>query len=113
MARLTKFRSIIITNTDTAVRVSGTRLKGYHIINRHNAVVYVKFFDAVTGDTIVGTTVPVLNVAIPADNVLAKHTFPDEGFPFDVACTIAAVTGVGDADATAPGTLPIISLIFD
>jgi len=47
--RITKYRSAAVTNgASTVVRAEPTRLKSYHIVNGHNAVIYVKFYDGLT-----------------------------------------------------------------
>ena len=113
MSRLTKFRSVVVTSAAVSVRAGATRLKGYHIINTHSSIVYVKFYDAISTDVTVGATVPVLNIAIPVSGAMVEHKFPGEGFPFDKGCTVTAVTGVDDDSTDVAASLPVITLSFD
>jgi len=110
--RITSYRSIAVTNgASTVVRAQETRIKSYHIINTHSAIVYIKFYDALTATA--GTDTPVLNIAVPASGAMVSGTFnAEDGFPFKTGMCVSAVTGSADNDNTAPGALPIITLTY-
>lgn len=95
------FRATDLTNSAQTIKTSEGNVFGYNLINDTASIAYVKFYNA---DAEVGTTTPALTVLVPANGT--TFVKPDE-YPvreFDTRIEVAAVTGLGDDDSTAPGT---------
>lgn len=97
---LTPFRNINLGLTAVAVKVTAGQVYWYFITNQHaTASRYVHFYDLAQASVVVGTTPPIITLAIP----VGAHSGPIEGLNFDVAITIAgsdllAATGAPDAN---------------
>lgn len=91
--------------TKVAARAYKCRLFNLNIYNPSNAVAYVQFFDAASGDVTVGSTTPTRVIALPTlTGISTAHYQP---FRFNTALTIAATT-------TATGnTAPNVGLLID
>lgn len=97
---LSIYRNIDLDEADVAVKGSAGQLFGWYIYNAAASVRYVKFYDASTASTTVGTTTPVLTIPVPAG--AAANVFSDIGIAFATAITAACVTGVADNNTGAP-----------
>lgn len=87
------------------------KVDGWSLYNSHATDTrFVKFYNATAANTVVGTTTPVLTVAVQAGAEV--HGFPPGGVSFPVALTIAATTGVADSDTGAPGASEVMANIF-
>lgn len=86
------------TTNATVAKASPGRLFGWVASNTNAAVRYLKIYDTATAPT-VGTTVPVLTIALPVGNV-ATHDMAD-GIVFSRGISFALTTGVADADTGA------------
>jgi hypothetical protein len=80
--------------------------------NLATGVRYLKFYDATVATVVVGTTTPVLTIPIPTQAASANGaglviSIPN-GIAFATAITVAATTGVADADTGAPGANEVI-----
>ncbi len=105
------YKNIDVDESEDAVKITLGQVFWIHAINIATTVRYLKFYNAVTGDVTVGTTVPDLTLAIPTqgDSNGAGFTLSiPNGIDFDVAITIAATTGVADNDNGAPGANEVI-----
>lgn len=77
---MAKFRSTTTTNTGTNVVNTAADLIGINIINRHNAAIFVKFYDSDVA-TFQDTPVYTLQVAatspynIPVNEENVQHSF--------------------------------------
>ena len=78
------------------------------LCNTHTAAAFVKFYNATaTDDVTVGTTAPVLTVAVPAGGVANIRNVT-----FDAGIVIAATENAADGDNTAPAAAVIASLAY-
>lgn len=107
---LSIFRSLDLDETEEAVKASAGQVYGYYIYNNAAATSYVKFYNDTTANVIVGTTTPVLTIPVPAG--AAANVFSDIGIPFSTAITVAATTGVADADTGAPAANDVVINVF-
>ncbi len=100
------FRDTNVTDSIVGVAecgVGGLAVRGINIINSNQNAVYVKFFDQFEFDITLGTTEPVLTIAVPASGSI-YHAFQLSTTIqfFSTAIVIAATTGVADSDTNAP-----------
>lgn len=104
------FRSLDIDETEEAVKASAGKLYGYYFYNAASAVRWLKFYNDTVANVTVGTTTPVLTLGLPAG--AAGHVEFVNGIPFSTAITVAATTGVADADTGAPAANDVVINIF-
>lgn len=79
-----------ITNTAVAVDASAGTLWGYYFYNPNASACYVQFWNTAQGSVTVGTTAPILSLAIPATS--AANVQFAVGHAYSTAITIAATT---------------------
>ena len=92
---------------DGAVRVAAGRVWSVEAYNGGGAVVWLRVYDA--GATpVVGTTVPLLTLALPA-GAWVRREF-EGGVQLGSGLGVGVTTGVGDADTTAPGAGTVLGL---
>lgn len=108
------FRSIIATNTGQTIKSTGTTVRSLNIINRHNAAVFVKFYDSDVA-TFQDTPVKVFQVAsssyYPASPI--PVSLANSLFSVGAGLTVRVVTDSADDGNTAAATLPIIEVQYD
>ena len=111
---LSIFRSLDLDESEEEVKATAGQVYGWYIANTATATRFVKFYNATAANVTVGTTIPVLTFPIPGNssddvgaNALGAH-----GIAFGTAITVAATTGVADADTGAPGANDVIVNIF-
>lgn len=102
-------RTTALTNSPIAVKTSSGFVMGWNFINVNTATVYVKFYNLTVANTTVGTSIPLLTLAVPGGSATIPGIFfqavdliPQE--VFNTAITIACVTGLADNSTTAPTT---------
>jgi hypothetical protein len=105
-------RSLDLDETEEAVKASAGQVYWIMAFNLATSVRYLKFYNATVASVTVGTTTPVLTIPIPTQNASANGAglvlaIP-HGIEFDTAITVAATTGVADADTGAPGANEVI-----
>lgn len=93
-------RNVALTNTSSAISADPGKVFGWNFINPNATPVYVKFYNIATA--VVGTTVPVRVVFVPGSSVAFLPTAEKAQISFDVASSMACVTGIADANTTAP-----------
>lgn len=94
------FRLVSAATTNlTHVGVYPGKLNGYSIVNTSGARKFVKFYDAIA--PVVGTTTPVLTIAVPATSEVDFDL--SNGVFFGNALWFATTANVGDSDTTAVG----------
>lgn len=98
--------NIDVDQTEDAIKASPGVLYGFFCSNVSAGARYVKLYDATVADVAVGTTVPKLTIGVAATS-FASAQF-SRGIPFYNAITVAATTGVADADTGAPGANDVI-----
>lgn len=88
--------------TKQAVKATGGRLFGWHIVNPNSADAWVQFFDLASASVTVGTTTPSWSLWVPG---LSGLDDPDLSVPieFNTALVIAATTTATGASAPSVG----------
>jgi hypothetical protein len=112
---LTIFRSLDLDETEEEVKASAGQVYAMWVTNTATATRFVKFYNATAANVSVGTTTPVITIGIPgntSDDISGNFGPGGMGIAFDTAITVAATTGVADADTGAPGANEIIVNIF-
>ena len=107
---LSIFRSIDLDESEEEIKGSAGQLFGFFLYNLAAASVYIKFYNATAAAVVVGTTTPVLTIPLDADQgAVVEFT---NGIAFSTAITVAATTGIADADTGAPGANEVIANVF-
>jgi hypothetical protein len=111
---LSIFRSIDLDETEEDIKTSAGQLYGIWVSNMATSTRFVKFYNATAANVTVGTTTPVITIAIPgnsSDDVSGLFS-STMGIVFDTAITAAATTGIADNDTGAPGANEVILNAF-
>lgn len=111
---LTTFRSLDLDETEEEIKASAGQVYGWFIANTATATRFVKFYNATAANVTVGSTTPVLTFPIPGNTSddIAANALGGHGIAFDTAITVAATTGVADADTGAPAANDVIINVF-
>ena len=103
------YRNTAQSSTELAIKSGATAAYAFTLINVNTTPVYVKFYNGTVASVVVGTTVPVAVIAVPAGNgttpgeaILAPGTVP--WLWVNGGMCIAAVTGIADNSTAAPST---------
>jgi hypothetical protein len=107
----TLYKNIDVDETEDQVKASAGQVYWIHAINLASNVRYLKIYNATAATVVVGTTVPDLTFPIPTAGSANGAGFTlaiPNGIAFSTAITIAATTGVADADTGAPGANEVI-----
>jgi hypothetical protein len=102
---MTIFRSIDIDESEEEVKATAGQVFSISAFNLTTAPLYLKFYNLTAANTTVGSSTPVLTFVVPgnADSDGAGFVWNNEiGFAFSTAISVAATTGVADADTGAP-----------
>jgi hypothetical protein len=100
------FRSIDLDESEEEIKDEPGKVYGYDVYNANAALRYLKFYNATAATVVVGTTVPVRTIPLPATSRIAYHL--PVGIEFSTAITVAATTGLADNDTGAPGANEVI-----
>lgn len=108
------FRSLDLDETEEEVKATAGTLYGWYIANLATTTRFVKFYNATAATVVVGTTTPVMTLPIPGNSTddIAANLLGGVGIKFDTAITVAATTGVADADTGAPGANDVVINLF-
>ena len=112
---LSMFRSLDLDETEEDVKTSAGQVYSWWITNFATTTRYVKFYNAPAASVTVGTTAPVLTLAIPGnstDDTTAVWNGGGMGIAFDTAICVAATTGLADNDTGAPSANDVLVNIF-
>ena len=94
--------------------VGGLTVRGFNIINPNNTDVYVKFYDNFDFDITLGTTTPVLTIAVPSSGNVYQPFESHKAIQFfSTAIVIAATTGIADSDTNAPQSALYVQLQYN
>lgn len=105
-------RDPALTNTAVAVKASAGRLYGYHIFNPGTALAYVQIYNVAAASVVVGTTTPIITLAMPSNsssNVGVDHLFST---PVTFATAIAVAATTTPTGGTAPGTAIVVNVFY-
>lgn len=108
------FRSLDLDESEEEVKASAGTVYGVWFSNTATATRFLKFYNATAANVTVGTTTPVLTLALPgnaSDDISGVFSI-GQGIKFDTAITVAATTAVGDSDTGAPSANDVIVNIF-
>lgn len=112
---LTIFRSIDLDETEEEVKATAGQVFGVWFTNTATSTRWLKFYNATAANVTVGTTTPVITLGLPgntSDDISGVLLGGDHGIAFGTAITVAATTGVADADTGAPAANDVIVNIF-
>lgn len=105
------FRSLDLDETEEEVKGTAGQIYWIHAMNLSTGKRYLKIYNATAASVSVGTTTPVLTFVIPTQGDTNGTGFVlnvPMGIPFDTAITVAATTGLADADTGAPGANDVV-----
>ena len=108
------FRSLDLDETEEEAKATAGTVYGWYIASLATTTRFLKFYNATAANVTVGTTTPVLTIPIPgnATDDIGANMLGGVGIKFDTAITVAATTGVADADTGAPGANEVVVNIF-
>lgn len=112
---LTIFRSIDLDESEEEVKATPGCVYSCWVTNTATSTRFLKFYNLTAANTTVGSSTPVITIGIPgntSDDVSGVFTGGGVGIMFDTAITVAATTGVADADSGAPGANEVLVNIF-
>lgn len=107
----TLYKNIDVDESEDQVKATAGQVYWIHAINLGTTPRYLKIYNATAATVVVGTTVPDLTFPIPSQGDANGAGFTlsiPNGIAFSTAITIAATTGVADADSGAPGANEVI-----
>lgn len=102
------FRSIDLDESEEEVKATSARLCWVYVHNNSAADRFVKFYDATAAATVVGTTTPKMTIPLEAGAGAVFDISAAGGLQFASGLTVAATTGIADADTGAPGANDVI-----
>jgi hypothetical protein len=108
------FRSLDLDESEEEVKASAGTVYGLWFSNTATATRFLKFYNATAASVTVGTTTPVLTIALPgntSDDISGVFSIA-QGIAFGTAITVAATTGVADNDTGAPAANDVVVNIF-
>jgi hypothetical protein len=108
------FRSIDIDESEEQVKATAGVVYGVWFSNMATSTRFLKFYNATAASVTVGTTTPVITLAMPgntADDISGGLNLP-QGIEFGTAITVAATTGIADNDTGAPSANDCIVNVF-
>ncbi len=110
----TIFRRIDLDETEQEVKATAGTVYGVWFSNMATSTRFLKFYNATAANVTVGTTTPVLTLAMPgntSDDVSGVFSMA-QGIKFDTAICVAATTGIADNDTGAPSANDVICNVF-
>lgn len=111
---LSIFRSLDLDETEEDIKTSAGCIYGMWVTNLATTTRFIKFYNATAANVIVGTTTPVITIGIPGNTSddVAGLFGSTHGIEFGTAISVAATTGVADADTGAPAANDVIINVF-
>lgn len=109
------FRSIDLDESEEEVKSTAGTVFSVWFSNMATSTRFLKFYNATTANVTVGTTTPVITVAMPgnsSDDISGVLGGLSQGIKFDTAITVAATTGLADNDTGAPSANDVIVNVF-
>lgn len=90
------YKSLSVIETPAQIKSGATIVYGGLVHNENAGVRYLKFYNALAANVSVGTTVPVMTIAMRPDTI----TYIPGGWRVDTGLTVVSLTGLADADTT-------------
>jgi hypothetical protein len=114
---LSIFRSLDLDETEEDVKTSAGCLYKLRLTNRTTSARYVKLYNATAANVTVGSTTPVDTIVVPGGTsadlcTVVTENFGGYGLTFDTALSMAATTGLADADTGAPGANDVVATAY-
>jgi hypothetical protein len=111
---LTIFRSIDLDESEEEVKATAGQVYSMWVSNMATSTRFVKFYNLTAANTTVGSSTPVITIAIPgnASDDVTGFFGGQYGIAFDTAISVAATTGIADADTGAPGANEVAINVF-
>jgi hypothetical protein len=109
----TEYFSESLSSTPLQVKASSARLLGYKLTNTNGVPIYVHFYDALSANVTVGTTLQAEMIPVPATGAVL---IPINGVAqklFSTALTIAATTLPLFSGTTAPTTALVVTISYE
>jgi hypothetical protein len=109
------FRSLDIDESEEEVKATAGTVYAVWFSNMATSTRFLKFYNATAANVTVGTTTPVLTLAMPgnsSDDVSGVLAGIPQGIKFDTAICVAATTGLADNDTGAPSANDCIVNVF-
>jgi hypothetical protein len=108
------FRSLDLDESEEEVKGTAGAVYGVWFSNLATSTRFLKFYNDTAANVTVGTTTPVLTLALPgnaSDDISGVFSI-SFGIAFGTAITVAVTTGATDNDTGAPGANEVIVNIF-
>jgi hypothetical protein len=109
-------KALDIDESPEEIKGSAGQLYGMIVHNLSASVRYLKFYNAAVASVTVGTTTPVMTIPIQTTGTTNgsgwSPVIPVMGIPFSNGISIAATTGLADADTGAPGANEIVGTFW-
>jgi hypothetical protein len=106
---LSAYRQIGLGTTGQLVKSSPGQVFGWHISNTGTGGAFIKLYNLAAAPT-VGTSTPMLTLYVAGNSVSAVEHI--NGITFSNGIGAGATTGVGDTDASAPGSNVVVVNLF-
>jgi hypothetical protein len=104
------FKSLDIDESEEDVKTSAGDVYGYYYHNNATSTRYLKFYNDTAANVVVGTTVPVATLPLPAG--AAANIGFSIPISFTSAICVAATTGAADNNTGAPATNDVVINVF-
>lgn len=112
---LSIFRSLDLDETEEDVKTSAGQVYAAWVTNFATTTRYLKFYNDTAANVVVGTTTPLITIAVPgnsSDDISAVLSGGGYGIAFSVAICVAVTTGLADNDTGAPAANDFLANIF-
>lgn len=108
-----QFRQVAVSNTAVLINSGSCVLVGWNLINPNSANAYVKFYNNTLAEVNGGTGTIVKDLLIPGSGTSLLSNEDKFQLNFNIGMVIKCVTGIADADNTAPSIGCYVELLYD
>lgn len=91
-----------LAGTVAAVKTSPGRIYGIQVLNENASAAFIQIFDLATGDVVLGTSVPLLQIRVAANSYVTVPV-PATGIQFEDAISIASTTAASGGTGSGSG----------
>ena len=112
MASCKVFKTIDLDESEEQADAGSGEMVGIWACNANASVRYLKIYDGIASGVTVGTTVPDMTLPIPPSDGGFYMRIPADGWSYSTGLTVAATTGIADADTGAPGANEVTAMVF-
>ena len=108
-----RFRNVSVSNTALLVAAGSKVIVGWNLINTNSTSCFLKIYNAATaGAVIVGTTIPIVTLMIPAAGLFFLSNEDKFQVGLNLGIVVAVTTGIADTDNTAPVTGCLVEISY-